>query len=55
VDGLTTGWALRNGVESGVTTLFAENAMIDNDGKLLEIPADGDIQVIVVSSDLLPI
>jgi hypothetical protein len=49
----TTEWAQENGVESGVTTLYAENAIIDNDGNILELPADGDIQVIVVSCELI--
>jgi hypothetical protein len=51
VDGLTVDLAQASGVESGVTTLFAEDATIDSSGSLLEIPANGDIQVMIEFSD----
>ena len=49
VEGLTVDMAQTRGVESGVTTLFANNAIIDDTDNLLEIPASGEIQVMAES------
>jgi hypothetical protein len=45
IDGMTTEWAKANGIESGVTTVFANNALIDEAKNKLEIPANGVIEV----------
>ena len=45
VQGLTTGWARKNEIESGVTTLFAANSMIDEDSSELIIPTNETIKV----------
>ena len=45
VEGLTTRWARKNGIESGVTTLFASNAVIDDDSSALIIPTNVTIKV----------
>jgi hypothetical protein len=45
IDTMTMDWAQANGIESGVTTLFATNAMIDETKSKLEIPADGNVEV----------
>jgi hypothetical protein len=45
IDGITTEWAEANGVESGVTTFFASNVVIDETKNKLEIPATGAIGV----------
>jgi hypothetical protein len=45
IDTMTMDWAQANGIESGVTTLFATNAVIDETKNILEIPADGNIEV----------
>jgi hypothetical protein len=45
IDGMTSEWAEANGVESGVTTLFANNAVINYPEHKLEIPDIGNIEV----------
>jgi hypothetical protein len=40
IDGMTTDWAEKNGIESGVTTLFAKDALIDEAKSKLKIPAN---------------
>ena len=45
IDGITMDWAMANGIESGVTTFFANNAVIDGAKAKMEIPADGAIEV----------
>ena len=45
VKGLTTKWARKNGIESGVTTLFASNSVIDDDFSELIIPTNVTIKV----------
>jgi len=43
--------AQKKGIESGVTTLFANDAIIDDTDNLLEIPASGEMQVMAESCD----
>ena len=50
VKGLTTKWARHNGIESGVTTLFASNSVIDDDSSELIIPTNETIKVRFVQS-----
>jgi hypothetical protein len=45
VRGLTTKWARRNDIESGVSTLFASNSVIDADSSELIIPTNDTIKV----------
>ncbi|KAI2503879.1 Gametolysin peptidase M11 [Fragilaria crotonensis] len=45
VKGKTTGWAKKNGIESGVTTLFASNSVIDDDTDELIIPTGETIEL----------
>jgi len=45
VKGLNGKWARNNRVESGVTTLFAENSILDDALVELEIPVGQGIQV----------
>jgi ubiquitin C-terminal hydrolase len=45
VKGINGKWARKNKVESGVTTLFAENSIIDDTLSELEIPLGQTIQV----------
>jgi hypothetical protein len=45
IDGMTTDWAEANGIESGVTTLFANDVVIDEANYKMEIPANGAIEV----------
>ena len=45
IDGMTTDWAEANGIESGVTTYFATDAIIDEAEYKLETPVDGAIEV----------
>jgi hypothetical protein len=45
VRGLSTKWAKKHNVESGVTTLFASNAVIDDDSNELIIPTNATIKV----------
>ena len=45
VKGKTTGWASQNAIESGVTTIFASNSVIDDDTKELIIPTGSTINV----------
>ena len=45
VKGLGTKWAEKNKIESGVTTLFASNSVIDDDSNELIIPTGETIQV----------
>ena len=45
VQGLTTKWARKNGIKSGVTTLFASNSVIDGDSSELIIPTNETIKV----------
>jgi hypothetical protein len=42
---MTTDWAEANGIESGVTTLFAKDVVIDEANYKMEIPANGAIEV----------
>jgi hypothetical protein len=39
IDGMTTDWEQANGIESGVTTLFASNAVMNEAKNTLEIPS----------------
>ena len=45
IDGLPANWVEKNDVESGVTTLFANNAVIDYTDHKLQIPEIGSIEV----------
>ena len=45
VKGLKAKWARKNGIESGVTTLFASNSVIDDDSNELIIPTNETIKV----------
>jgi hypothetical protein len=45
VKGMTTKWARKNAVESGVTTLFATNSVIDDSTDELIIPTGETIKV----------
>ena len=45
LSGLTTKWARKNNVESGVTTLFASNSVIDENSRELIIPTTETIKV----------
>jgi hypothetical protein len=51
VRGITTKWARKNHIESGVTTLFASNSVIDDDSRELIIPTNDTIKVIQTESD----
>lgn len=45
VKGITTKWARKNSVKSGVTTLFASNSIIDDSTDELIIPTGETIKV----------
>ena len=45
VKGLNTKWARKNKIESGVTTIFAPNSVIDDDSNELIIPTGETIKV----------
>jgi hypothetical protein len=45
VDGLTTDWAKKNNVISGSTTMFSENAKINDKTGALVIPRGGKVKV----------
>jgi hypothetical protein len=45
VKGLTTSWAKKNNITSGVTTLFANNSVIDDQTNELMIPRGQPIEV----------
>ncbi len=45
VKGKTTGWARKNAIESGVTTIFASNSVIDDSTNELIIPTGETIEV----------
>jgi hypothetical protein len=45
VRGLTAKWGRKNNIESGVTTLFASNSVIDGDSRELIIPTNETIKV----------
>jgi hypothetical protein len=45
VKGMTTKWARKNAVKSGVTTLFASNSLIDDSTDELIIPTRETIKV----------
>lgn len=45
VRGLTTKWGRKNNIESGVTTLFASNSVIDGDSRELIIPTNETIKL----------
>jgi hypothetical protein len=49
INGLSTSWAIKNNVTSGVTTLFANNSVIDDKTNQLIIPKG---QLIEVSKQL---
>jgi hypothetical protein len=48
INGLTTSWAVKNNIESGVTTLFASNSVINDEANELVIPKGQAIEVSVV-------
>jgi hypothetical protein len=48
IKGLTTSWAVKNNVESGVTTLFASNSVINDETNELIIPKGQAIEVSVL-------
>jgi hypothetical protein len=44
IDGLWMKWAEENGVESGVTELYAKKALLDSTDQTLQIPENGKIE-----------
>ena len=53
IKGLTTSWAIKNNVESGVTTLFASNSFINDEANELVISKGQAIEVSVVGYDVV--
>jgi hypothetical protein len=51
LNGLTTSWAVKNNVESGVTTLFASNSVINDETNEVIIPKGQAIEVSVVGHE----
>ena len=50
--GMTSKWARKNAIESGVTTLFASNSVIDYNTNELIIPSGNKIKVSCSRHDL---
>jgi hypothetical protein len=48
IKGLTTSWAIKNNVESGVTTLFASNSVINDETNELVISKGQAIEVRII-------
>ena len=46
INGLTSRWARKNNILSGVTTLFAESSLIDDSTNELLIPSHSTIKVV---------
>ena len=45
MDGLSSEWAAANGVESGVTTFFTNDVVIDETKDILKVPSNAEIEV----------
>ena len=45
IEGLTTSWARKNNVSSGVTTIFAPGTLIDDQAHQMIIPSRAHIKV----------